>query len=65
MPIGPYKDFDACVSAQKRKGKSDESAKKICGAIEQRAKGEEFHRAGCPCGICVEVKFLENIKNGT
>lgn len=38
MPIGPYKDFGACVAAQKKKGRSDESAKKICGEIEKRTK---------------------------
>ena len=38
MPIGPYKDFGACVAAQKKKGHSDESAKKICGEIEKRTK---------------------------
>jgi len=38
MPIGPYKDFGACVVAQKKKGRSDESAKKICGEIEKRTK---------------------------
>lgn len=38
MPIGPYENFSACVAAQKRKGRSDESAKKICGEIEKRAK---------------------------
>ena len=40
MPIGPYENFAACVAAQKRKGHSDEAAKKICGEIEKRAKGE-------------------------
>lgn len=38
MPIGPYPDFAACVSAQKRRGKSDVSAHKICGYLEQRVK---------------------------
>lgn len=38
MPIGPYKNFASCVAAQKRKGKSEESARKICGEIEQRSK---------------------------
>jgi len=40
MPIGPYKDFQECVNAQKSKGKDDESAKKICGAIEKQANTE-------------------------
>ncbi len=38
MPIGPFKDFADCVGAQKRKGKSDESARKICGALEKVSK---------------------------
>jgi hypothetical protein len=37
MPVGPYKTFDSCVAAQKRKGKSNESARKICGEIEKRS----------------------------
>ena len=40
MPIGPYKDFQACVSAQVSKGKDSESAKKICGALEKGASTE-------------------------
>lgn len=38
MPIGPYPDFAACVAAQKKKGKSDEAAHKICGYIEHKVK---------------------------
>jgi hypothetical protein len=36
MPLGPWKDFGSCVAAQKEKGYSDESAKKICGSIEAK-----------------------------
>jgi hypothetical protein len=36
MPLGPYSTFADCVSAQKRKGHSDESARKICGSLEQQ-----------------------------
>lgn len=35
MPVGPYETFGECVGAQKRKGKSDDSARRICGAMEQ------------------------------
>lgn len=35
MPIGKYKDFASCVAAMKRKGKTEESAQRICGKIEQ------------------------------
>jgi len=38
MPVGPFKTFGSCVAAQKRKGKSDLSARKICGAIEKKTK---------------------------
>ena len=40
MPFAGFKDFAACVAAQKKKGKSDESAKKICGALQKKAEGE-------------------------
>lgn len=39
MPLGPYKDFDACVSAQVRKGESNEAAKRICGAMQAKLEG--------------------------
>ena len=41
MPIGPYKDFAACVAAQQRKGKSKESAQKICGALKKKIEGQK------------------------
>ncbi len=41
MPVGPYPTFDACVVAQKRQGKSDESARAICGMLEQESKKRE------------------------
>ena len=37
LRIGPYEDFDACVIDQKSKGHSEESARKICGSMEQQA----------------------------
>jgi len=36
-PVGPYKSFDTCVAAQKRKGKSEEAARKICGEIQKKS----------------------------
>lgn len=36
MPVGPWETFGQCVGAQKRKGYGDESARKICGKIEQQ-----------------------------
>jgi hypothetical protein len=43
MPLGPYKKWSDCVRAQRRKGKSKDSAAKICGTIEsntRKAKGK-------------------------
>ena len=34
MPFGPYADFNACLIDQRKKGHSDESAHKICGAMQ-------------------------------
>jgi len=38
MPFAGFKNFEACVRKQKRKGKSEESAKKICGSLQARAE---------------------------
>ena len=43
MPFARWESFEACVLEQKETGHSDESARKICGAIQERAeKGELF-----------------------
>lgn len=49
MPVGPYKTFGQCVAAQKRKGHSDESARKICGKMEADSK-ETRATLGHSCG---------------
>lgn len=36
MPIGPYKTFADCVTAQQNKGKSANVARAICGAMEKQ-----------------------------
>jgi len=36
-PIGPYADWDACVTAMVDKGYTEEEAARICGAIEEQA----------------------------
>lgn len=41
MPIGQYKNFDACYKAQIAKGKSAESAKKICGKLYWKTHGKK------------------------
>jgi hypothetical protein len=38
MPLGKYKTFGECVGAQKRDGKDDLSARKICGQIEKNTE---------------------------
>jgi hypothetical protein len=38
MPLGPYKTFDECVGAQKREGKNDLSARRICGQLEKNTE---------------------------
>ena len=36
MPFAGYTGWDACIRDQLRQGKSEESAKKICGALESK-----------------------------
>ena len=51
MPLGPYEDFGQCVQAQKLKGKSDESARAICGKMQADIEGgssQEFGSAPNP-----------------
>lgn len=46
MPLGPYATFGECVGAQKRKGHSDESAHRICGALEQQSASSQVQKQG-------------------
>lgn len=46
-----FKNFAACVAAQKKKGKSEESARKICGYLQKKAEGKELSE--------LEIKKLE------
>lgn len=59
MPVGPYETFDKCVAAQKKKGKSDESARKICGAIEQNMK--KGHSAASAETIAETEEYFTNL----
>ena len=43
MPVGPYKTFGECVGAQKREGKDDLSARRICGQIEKNTQQEAYN----------------------
>jgi hypothetical protein len=40
MPFAGFKDFEACVVAQMRKGFSRERAEKICGKIKHKVEGK-------------------------
>lgn len=40
MPFGKYKNFAACVTDQKKKGFSDERARKICATIHHKITGK-------------------------
>ena len=46
MPLGPYEDFGQCVQAQKLKGKSDESARAICGKMQADIEGGSSQEFG-------------------
>ena len=59
MPLGPYADWDACIADQKRKGKSESSAERICGALERDAKPHAFALE------TVELKGVEIFDVGT
>jgi hypothetical protein len=39
MPFAGFKNFDACVKEQIKKGKSLNSAKKICGYLKAKSEG--------------------------
>lgn len=41
MPLGPYKTFGECVGAQKREGKDDLSARRICGELEKKTQQQQ------------------------
>ena len=40
IPFGKHKDFAACVTDQKKKGFSDERARKICATIHKTITGK-------------------------
>jgi len=46
MPFGKWKDFDDCVRDFVSKGKDEESAKRICGALKKRLEKESFSWLG-------------------
>jgi len=42
MPFAGYENFDACTAHQMKKGKSKESANKICGALQSKIEGKSM-----------------------
>jgi len=42
MPFMGFKNFADCVKKQKAKGKSDLSARKICGSLQKKAEGSKL-----------------------
>ncbi len=46
MPFGKWRDFDACVSDYKGQGKTEDSAKKICGDLQAKLGKESFSWVG-------------------
>lgn len=41
-PFAGFKDFGACVIAQRKKGKSKSSANKICGSLQAKFKDSDI-----------------------
>lgn len=41
MPFAGFPNFNSCVKAQMKKGKSIESARKICGFLQKKAEGKQ------------------------
>jgi hypothetical protein len=60
MPFGPYRDFGHCLSDQQSKGKSKESAQRICGALQSRLKDKGGGSKKRPIR-----KVVEQITGGT
>lgn len=35
-PFGPFEDFAECIAAMRRQGHTEDEARRICGALEER-----------------------------
>jgi len=60
MPIGPYETFGECLAAQQKKGKSKDSASKICGEMEKRSTQQQ-KQEGSLCNNTMQM--LQNKVN--
>ena len=41
MPFAGYQNFDACVDDQRAKGKGEDAARRICGALQARVEKQK------------------------
>ena len=46
LPFAGFEDFDECVNEMKADGHDDESAARICGALQQQVEGETGQETG-------------------
>ena len=59
-PFAGFANFNQCVLAQKKKGKSEESAKKICGELQSRSESKSSHKGNQ--NTSKDIKKGEEIK---
>lgn len=59
MPLGKYKNFDACMMDYMSKGTDMESARKICGKIKSKTEGESKTLIRFSTPILVESYIAE------
>lgn len=57
MPVGPYETFAECVAAQEAKGESEESASRICGAMENNSEAKVAQEDEEAFDRCVEAQI--------
>jgi len=62
MPFAGYQDFDACVLAQTADGKSDESARRICGALQEESEPEDAEKEA---PMAEQLTLTITLPNGT
>ena len=61
MPLaGGYKTFGECVGAQRRKGRSVESARKICGKLEKIAR-EQASASFVPSEVILDESYSDKV----
>jgi len=70
MPVGPYKTFADCVSAQRRKGLSEKAAGAYCGSIEKKMHKSKMNvqntkelLIGMKATIEMILEYLEEVED--